>query len=80
MASHAACIVHLQRNIQAMFKTPNISYMVSEAARAFKLADFDKKFAEIREADSACAEYLTELGFEHWTRSHFVGGTIQHNE
>lgn len=73
MSSHAACIVHLQRNIQAIFKKPNLSFLVSQAARAFKLGDFEKLFSEIKETDSACAEYLEKLGFEHWTRSHFVG-------
>lgn len=73
MASHAACIVHLQRNIQSSFKAPNLSFLVSEAARAFRLTGFDKLFGEIRVTDPDSAEYLENIGFEHWTRSHFVG-------
>ncbi|EOA12319.1 hypothetical protein CARUB_v10007958mg, partial [Capsella rubella] len=73
MASHAACVVHLKRNILAIFKSEALSCLVSSAARAYRLSDFNKLFGEIRKMSSPCADYLTGIGFEHWTRSHFVG-------
>ncbi|KAG7593761.1 Zinc finger SWIM-type [Arabidopsis thaliana x Arabidopsis arenosa] len=50
-----------------------LSALVSCAARAYRLSDFNRLFAEIRAKDGACADYLAGIGFEHWTRSHFVG-------
>ncbi|XP_024013346.1 uncharacterized protein LOC112087681 [Eutrema salsugineum] len=47
--------------------------MTSQAARAYRLSEFDKLFSEIRAIDGECADYLKDVGFEHWTRSHFVG-------
>lgn len=73
MASHAACVVHLKRNIVAMFKSEALSVLVARAARAYRLSDFNGIFAEIRAMHPPCADYLTGIGFEHWTRSHFVG-------
>ncbi|KAG7559341.1 Zinc finger SWIM-type [Arabidopsis thaliana x Arabidopsis arenosa] len=73
MASHAACVVHLKRNIIAIFKNEALGSLVSSAARAYRLSDFNKIFAEIRAMNGPCADYLTGIGFEHWTRSHFVG-------
>lgn len=47
--------------------------MVTKAARAFTRPDFYQTFNEIATLNPACADYLTEIGFEHWTRSHFTG-------
>ncbi|CAE6157678.1 unnamed protein product [Arabidopsis arenosa] len=73
MSSHAACIVHLKRNIELYFKSEELSALVSCAARAYRLSDFNRLFAEIRAKHGPCADYLAGIGFEHWTRSHFVG-------
>ncbi|KAG7533136.1 Zinc finger SWIM-type [Arabidopsis thaliana x Arabidopsis arenosa] len=73
MSSHAACIVHLKRNIEVYFKSEELSALVSCAARAYRLSDFNRIFAEIRAKHGPCADYLAGIGFEHWTRSHFVG-------
>ncbi|XP_010497024.1 PREDICTED: uncharacterized protein LOC104774054 [Camelina sativa] len=73
MASYAACMVHLKRNIIAIFKSETLGALVSSAARVYRLADFNKFFAEINAMNRKCADYLTSIGFEHWTRSHFVG-------
>ncbi|KAG7579067.1 Zinc finger PMZ-type [Arabidopsis thaliana x Arabidopsis arenosa] len=73
MSSHAACIVHLKRNIEVYFKSEELSALVWCAARAYRLSDFNRIFAEIRAKHGPCADYLAGIGFEHWTRSHFVG-------
>jgi len=46
--------------------------LVASAARAYRLNDFNRIFAEIRAMHGPCADYLTCIGFKHWTRSHFV--------
>jgi len=66
-------VVHLKRNIITIFKNEGLGSLVSMAARAYRLSDFNKIFAEIRAVNGPCADYLTGIGFEYWTRSHFVG-------
>ncbi|XP_024011092.1 uncharacterized protein LOC112086410 [Eutrema salsugineum] len=73
MAQHCACVVHLQRNVQSIFKKKHLSYLVSQAARAYLPSQFYELFDQIRAVDSGCADYLTAIGFEHWTRAHFNG-------
>ncbi|XP_023634169.1 uncharacterized protein LOC111829385 [Capsella rubella] len=62
-----------KRNILAIFKSEALSYLVSSATRAYRLRDFNTLFGEIRAMSGPCADYLTGIRFEHWTRSHFVG-------
>lgn len=72
-ASHCACVLHLQRNVQSIFKKKHLVYLVARAARAFRLEDFYIHFNEIKVMDIACADYLIRIGLEHWARSHFGG-------
>lgn len=46
---------------------------MSKAARSYRLEDFYATFNEIKGIDHKCAEYLLEIGLEHWARSHFQG-------
>ena len=73
LAAHCACIIHLKRNIKTMFKERQLGYLVSKAARSFRMGDFYTVFGEIRSINQRCADYLIEIGLEHWTRSHFPG-------
>ncbi|KAJ0255795.1 hypothetical protein HA466_0088470 [Hirschfeldia incana] len=73
MAKHYACVLHLQRNIVSMFKKKHLAYLVSKAARAYRVSDFYKHFNEIKMIDINCADYLIRVGFEHWARSHSGG-------
>ncbi|KAL0674818.1 hypothetical protein Bca4012_002799 [Brassica carinata] len=72
-AKNCACLLHLQRNIVTMFKKKHLAYMVSKAARAYRVSDFYRHFNEIKMVDINCADYLVRAGFEHWTRSHCHG-------
>lgn len=56
-----------------MFKKKHLAYLVSKAARAYRVADFYRHFNEIKMVDMNCADYLIRVGFEHWTRSHCHG-------
>lgn len=46
---------------------------MSKAARSFRLQDFYATFNEIKGIDHKCAEYLLEIGLDHWARAHFQG-------
>lgn len=72
-AQHCACLTHLQRNVQTIFKKKHLLYLIARAARAFRVEDFYTHFNEIKVIDVACADYLIRIGFVHWARSHFVG-------
>ncbi|KAL0885879.1 hypothetical protein Bca101_009862 [Brassica carinata] len=72
-AYHVACVVHLWRNIKVIFKRNRLANLMSAAARAFTINEFNKKFIEIQKISPACAAYLVDLGFEYWTRAHFKG-------
>ncbi|KAF3512190.1 hypothetical protein F2Q69_00001824 [Brassica cretica] len=73
MAQHCACLLHLQRNVQTIFKRKHLIYLIARASRAFRLEDFYVHFNEIKVIDIACADYLIRIGLEHWARSHFSG-------
>ncbi|XP_013594925.1 PREDICTED: uncharacterized protein LOC106303121 [Brassica oleracea var. oleracea] len=73
MAKHCSCLLHLQRNVQTIFKKKHLGYLLGRAARAYKLEDFYLHFNELKVVDGACADYLIRVGLEHWTRSHFDG-------
>ncbi|XP_022551907.1 uncharacterized protein LOC111202930 isoform X1 [Brassica napus] len=66
MAKHYACVV-------SMFKKKHLAYLVSKAARAYRVCDFYKHFNEIKMIDINCADYLIRIGLEHWARSHSSG-------
>ncbi|XP_024014903.1 uncharacterized protein LOC112088840 [Eutrema salsugineum] len=70
---HGICVVHLQRNVQSIFKKKHLGYLISKAARAFNVSEFNAHFNEIVEIDRSCAEYLAGVGFEQWSRAHFTG-------
>lgn len=58
MSSHAACIVHLKKNIEAYFKSDQLGALVSSAVKAYWLIDFNKIFAEIKAKHGSCTDYL----------------------
>ncbi|KAJ4889294.1 hypothetical protein Rs2_29042 [Raphanus sativus] len=72
-ARHCACLMHLQRNVQTIFKKKHLLYLISRAARAYRIEDFCIHFNKIMVVDIACADYLIRIGLEHWARSHFPG-------
>lgn len=73
MAKHCACLLHLQRNVQIIFKKKHLLYLISRAARAYRVEDFYAHFNELKVMDIACADYLIRIGLEHWARSHSEG-------
>ncbi|XP_019097384.1 PREDICTED: uncharacterized protein LOC109131166 [Camelina sativa] len=72
-AHHSACTVHLWRNVRHLYKPQLLAGLMSSAARAFVIEDFNKKFLEIQRVNPGCAAYLVDIGFTHWTRVHSQG-------
>lgn len=61
-AQHVVCVVHLRRNIKAIFKKTRLANLMSAAARAFTITEFNQKFIEIQKIHPACAAYLVDIG------------------
>lgn len=72
-AGHCICVVHLKRNIHSNFRARHLEYLFAKAARTFRLQEFYSTFNEIKTLDAKCAEYLLDIGLEHWARAHFQG-------
>ncbi|XP_013694933.1 uncharacterized protein LOC106398994 [Brassica napus] len=72
-AKHCACVLHLIRNIKTHYKNKHLGYLIGKAARAFQLSEFYTAFNEIKNINPSCAEYLIDIGLEHWSRAHFSG-------
>ncbi|KAG7592786.1 Zinc finger PMZ-type [Arabidopsis thaliana x Arabidopsis arenosa] len=70
LAHHAACSVHLYRNVKHNFKCPGLAAMVSNAARSFTVGDLDYWLAEIDRRKPKCTEYLMDIGLSFWTLAH----------
>ncbi|CAA7056648.1 unnamed protein product [Microthlaspi erraticum] len=72
-AHHAACIVHLARNVTARYKSKGLAKMVVSAAFQYQVGGFRKIYHDIRAASPDCARYLHKMGIAHWSRAHFPG-------
>ncbi|CAE5959871.1 unnamed protein product [Arabidopsis arenosa] len=72
-ANHAACTVHLLRNVKHLYKLQTLAGLMSAAARAYVVDDFNKNFLQIQKLSPGCAAYLVDIGFSHWTRVHSMG-------
>ncbi|KAG7584960.1 Zinc finger PMZ-type [Arabidopsis thaliana x Arabidopsis arenosa] len=70
LAHHAACSVHLYRNVKHNFKCAGLAGMVSNAARSFTVGDLDFWLAEIAKRKPTCTEYLMDIGLPFWTLAH----------
>ncbi|KAL0730653.1 hypothetical protein Bca4012_026746 [Brassica carinata] len=73
MSHHCACLKHLLRNVQTIYKKKHLQFLITRTARAYRIEDFYVHFNEIKQMDIACADYLIRIGFEHWAMSHFKG-------
>ncbi|KAG5411255.1 hypothetical protein IGI04_007574 [Brassica rapa subsp. trilocularis] len=58
-ACHMCC--HLWRNVIAKYKSSRLANLMSAAARAFTVTEFNKKFFEIQKISPNCAAYLPIL-------------------
>lgn len=72
-AKHAACTVHLFRNVKHNFKSEGLAKLVSNAARSYTVGDFRYWFEEIQKRNGKCADYLLQIGLTHWTLAYFPG-------
>ncbi|CAN6996925.1 unnamed protein product [Brassica oleracea var. botrytis] len=60
-AQHVICVVHLWRNVIAKYKSSRLANLMSAAARAFTVTEFNKKFIEIQKISPNCEAYLVDI-------------------
>ncbi|KAG5383031.1 hypothetical protein IGI04_034501 [Brassica rapa subsp. trilocularis] len=60
-AQHVICVVHLWRNVMAKYKSSRLANLMSAAARAFTVTEFNKKFIEIQKISPNCTAYLVDI-------------------
>ncbi|KFK43414.1 hypothetical protein AALP_AA1G122800 [Arabis alpina] len=58
---HAACTVHLWRNVNVAYKSKRLAGLLSRAAKAYTLTEFNKEFLEIQRISPGCAAYLVDI-------------------
>ncbi|CAN6923546.1 unnamed protein product [Brassica oleracea] len=72
-AQHAACTVHLWRNIKSRFKSKRLASLMGAAARAYIVSEFNKKFLDIqRRYSQKHAGNVLAVGEKATTRPHVV--------
>lgn len=72
-ASRGICTYHLYKNILVKFKRKHMFRLVKNAARCFRLSDFNAAFNEIAEVHPELHGYLQRANVKLWARVHFPG-------
>ncbi|XP_062080330.1 uncharacterized protein LOC133785087 [Humulus lupulus] len=72
-AYHGACMWHLGQNIKTKFSGKGLKKLFEKTAKAYRVSEFTKLFAEISTKKPCLATYLKNASFESWSRCHFHG-------
>ncbi|XP_022847660.1 uncharacterized protein LOC111370206 [Olea europaea var. sylvestris] len=72
-AHHGYCMYHIQGNLKTRYRGSGIVALFRRAAEAYSFEEFTKFMGEIEHKSESAWEYLSEMGVEHWARSHFSG-------
>lgn len=72
-AVHGGCLYHIGRYVKKNCKNDILNQMFHDAAKCYRMSDFNHIFHQIRQIFPDIASKLAEAGFEKWSRSHFNG-------
>ncbi|XP_022891999.1 uncharacterized protein LOC111406866 [Olea europaea var. sylvestris] len=72
-AHHGYCMYHIQGNLKTRYRGSGVVALFRRAAEAYSFEEFTKFMGEIEHKSESAWEYLSEMGVEHWARSHFPG-------
>ncbi|XP_062080964.1 uncharacterized protein LOC133785763 [Humulus lupulus] len=72
-AYHGACMWHLRQNIKTKFSGKGLKKLFEKMAKAYRVSEFTKLFAEISTKKPSLATYLKNASFESWSICHFHG-------
>ncbi|XP_024009577.1 uncharacterized protein LOC112084590 [Eutrema salsugineum] len=72
-STHGICIHHLLNNVVTFFKTKGLTGLIAKASKEYRVADFERKFNDIKNISPLVGNYLVEAGIEKWARCKFSG-------
>ncbi|XP_024006412.1 uncharacterized protein LOC112082929 [Eutrema salsugineum] len=72
-STHGICIHHLMNNVVTFFKTKGLTGLIAKASKEYRVADFERKFNDIKNISPLVGNYLVEAGVEKWARCKFLG-------
>ncbi|XP_024965994.1 uncharacterized protein LOC112506207 [Cynara cardunculus var. scolymus] len=73
-AHHGLCCRHLSQNLRLnSIKEKRKRWIFWEACKAYRLSDFEATMDLMRHSLPRAAQYLEEVGYARWARSHFAG-------
>ncbi|XP_024014937.1 uncharacterized protein LOC112088854 [Eutrema salsugineum] len=72
-STHGICIHHLLNNVVTFFKTKGLTGLIAKASKEYRVADFERKFNDIKNISPLVGNYLVEAGVEKWARCKFPG-------
>ncbi|XP_022857991.1 uncharacterized protein LOC111378930 [Olea europaea var. sylvestris] len=70
-ARHGYCMYHIQGNLKTRYRGSDIVALFRRVAEAYSFEEFTKFMGEIEHKLESAWEYLSNIGVEHWARSHF---------
>nr|XP_016504658.1 PREDICTED: uncharacterized protein LOC107822626 [Nicotiana tabacum] len=75
---HCACMFHLRNNIKTNIRKnqKQIKEVYFALARAYTLEEFNRHMAELEAIDSRVKTYLTDIGYDKWSRAHSKANKI----
>ncbi|XP_056851016.1 uncharacterized protein LOC130500259 [Raphanus sativus] len=72
-ARHGICIHHLLNNVVTYYHGKGLVGLVSKASKTYRVADFDKTFANVCNISPAIGKYLRDADVQKWARCQFPG-------
>ncbi|XP_056862251.1 uncharacterized protein LOC108839471 [Raphanus sativus] len=72
-ARHGICIHHLLNNVVTYYHGKGLVGLVSKASKTYRVADFDKTFANVCNISLAIGKYLRDADVQKWARCQFPG-------
>ncbi|XP_013732605.1 uncharacterized protein LOC106436194 [Brassica napus] len=73
LARHGICIHHLVNNVVTYYHGKGLVGLVSKASKAYRVADFEKTFANVCNISPTIEKYLREADVHKWARCQFPG-------
>ncbi|XP_013614255.1 PREDICTED: uncharacterized protein LOC106320435 [Brassica oleracea var. oleracea] len=72
-AKHGICIHHLLNNVVTYYHGKGLVGLVAKASKVYRIAEFEKIFANVCNISPAIGKYLRDAEVQKWARCQFSG-------
>ncbi|XP_013654074.1 uncharacterized protein LOC106358821 [Brassica napus] len=72
-AKHGICIHHLLNNVVTYYHGKGLVGLVAKASKVYRVAEFEKIFANVCNISPAIGKYLRDAEIQKWARCQFSG-------